>query len=104
GQAIIRLKHMSLVSQVKLVVLLALPTAVMLFLLVLALAATGLFDDGRNAVPTVVVVLTSALISGVIAGLVVVFQIVTLVLLRLLPWRGPELKVEEPRNLSGIFE
>ena len=96
---------MSFVSQVKLVVLLGLPTAIMIFLLFLALALAGFFRrPPDNDVPLAFMALILALLSGFLAGIVVVFQIVGLVLLRLLPWRGPELKVEEPRNLSGIFE
>jgi ABC-type Fe3+-siderophore transport system permease subunit len=94
---------MTFVSQVKLVLLLALPTGAMIFFLLLALALTGFFDD-RTPTPPIIVVLTCVLICLVFTAVVAILQIAALGLLRLLPWRGPELKVEEPRNLSGIFE
>jgi hypothetical protein len=105
GRAIIRLKQMTFVSQVKLVLLLALPTGAMIFILFLAMALAGFFNNRpQDDAPFWMIVPILAVFSGICAAMVAITQIAALGLLRLLPWRGPELKVEEPRNLSGIFE
>jgi hypothetical protein len=49
-------------------------------------------------------VLILTFVSGFFAAIIVVLQIAALCLLRFVPWPGPELKVEEPRHLAGIFD
>jgi type IV secretory pathway VirB2 component (pilin) len=102
---VVRLKQISFVSQVKLILLLAIPTGAMIFLLFLMLALAGLFSNrAQDDAPFLMIAVILAVFSGIFAIAIAVIQIAALGLLRFLPWRGPEMKVEEPRNLSGIFE
>lgn len=102
GAAIIRLKQMTFGSQVKMILVLALPTAALLFILflVLQIVGAGLIQSDEP----VVIVLASAMMAAFFAAAGSALQIAALGLLRLVPWRGPELKVEEPKHLAGIFE
>jgi hypothetical protein len=50
-------------------------------------------------------VLAGALLGSVLfAGVIAIIQIAALALLRLLPWRGPRLNVDEDRQAARVFE
>jgi hypothetical protein len=99
------LRQLSFGSQVKTILVVALPTAAVFCVLLLLLELAGVPVAGRaNGAALLTIVLAFALTSLILAYVIALFQIAGLALLRLLPWRGPELKIEEPRHLGTIFE
>ncbi|HYI39226.1 MAG TPA: hypothetical protein VE053_02790 [Allosphingosinicella sp.] len=91
---------MSFGSQVKLVFVLALFTAPVIFALMLALqlADAPVSSDGDDSV------LMLAAVGLILALMIAVLQVAGLGLIRLLPWRGPSLKVEGGDHLRRVFE
>ena len=100
---IARFKDISLGSQARLILALALPTASVIFTLLFALSLAGvrLSRSGRDSG-----LLVYLLVALIMAGLVLFFQLAALLLLRLLPWRGPRLEIEtrEGDALRRVFE
>lgn len=89
----------------KALLVLAIPTTILLFLLFGLLKLAGFFRNPSDGdIPLIFMVLILAFVSGFFAAIILVLQIAALFLLRLVPWPGPELKVEEPKHLAGIFE
>ena len=103
-----RLKQLTIGSQVKAALALAVGTSGAIFMVLMLLNLGGAPIGGRpeEGAPFVIVVLTLILTSGGLAAIIAILQIAGIFLLHLLPWRGPELKVEdpEPAHLAGIFE
>ena len=100
---IARFKDLSLGSQVRLMLTLAVPTASLIFGLFLALSIAGIQVTRSGLDPGPFVYLLSALI---LTAAMLLFQLAALLLLRLLPWRGPRLKIEtkEDDSLRRVFE
>ncbi|HEX6374956.1 MAG TPA: hypothetical protein VFZ91_04470 [Allosphingosinicella sp.] len=101
----IRLKQLSFGSQVKAVLAVGLATAAVIFILFLGLQVAGLFaGGGGDAEPVPVVMIGLAFASLVLAAFVALLQVAALCLLRLVPWRGPSLKVRQEVDLARVFE
>lgn len=100
-----RMKQLSFGSQAKIVLFLALPTTAILFALLILFDLGGAFRHPPDV--DYAVVLMALAVVGAIFGLgIAMIQVAGLVILRLLPWRGPALEIEEVRDpgLAGIFE
>lgn len=80
-------------------------TALVIFALVVVLDLTGI-RLARQAPPLPHPVALIALLfsSFIFAAANALFQVAALGLLRLLPWRGPALKVERDDRLVQVFE
>jgi hypothetical protein len=100
---IARFKDISLGSQARLLVGLVLPTAsiIFAFLFALWLADIQLSRSGRDPGLTVYF-----LVALIFAAMILAFQLAALLVLRLLPWRGPRLEIEAGRGdaLRRVFE
>ncbi|HEX8124523.1 MAG TPA: hypothetical protein VF548_02975 [Allosphingosinicella sp.] len=98
-----RFKDVSLGSQARLLLALALPTAAVIFCLFVGLRLAGLPMTRSGLDPGLFVALLVALIM---AGLILLLQLAALLFLRLLPWRGPRLKIETEQGdaLRRVFE
>jgi len=97
-RAIIRLRQVSFGSQVKLVFALAPFTALIIFALMLALQLADAPVGGYESIPML------AAVALIFALLIAAMQIAALGLIRLLPWQGPSLKVEDGDHLRRVFE
>ena len=89
---------MSFGSQVKLAILLALFTALIIFALLLSLQLAGAPVGDYESIPML------AAIGLIMALMIAGIQIAALGFLRLLPWKGPSLKVEGDDHLTRVFE
>ena len=97
-RAIIRLRQLSFGSQVKLVFLLALFTALAIFALLLGFQLAGKPIGDPDSIPML------AVVALMFALMIAAIQIGALGLVRLLPWDGPSLKVEGGDHLRRVFE
>ncbi|HEX8309236.1 MAG TPA: hypothetical protein VF645_12545 [Allosphingosinicella sp.] len=100
---IARFKDVSLGSQARLLLALALPTALVIFALFVALSLAGIEVTRSGRDPGAFVYFLAALI---LAGMILLPQLAALLLLRLIPWRGPRLKIGagEDDALERVFE
>ncbi len=101
GRSIIHLSQISFGSQVKLVFVLALFTALAFFALLLVseiVEAPVSSSDGSDGVPMF------AAVASIMALMIAAIQIAGLGLIRFLPWQGPSLKVEGGDHLRRVFE
>lgn len=88
-------------SQVKLLLVLALPTALVIFALLLAfqLAGAPISSSGRYYSAPIL-----AVVGLILALTTAAIQVAALGLIRLIPWRGPSLKIEGDDHLTRVFE
>jgi hypothetical protein len=104
---IVRFRHLSLASQAKLALLLSAAGMVPMFLLLVAAELGGaslLEGDPDIAASPVAAIFILAFAALFLAVCTLIVQLLALALLRLLPWRGPLLKVAERPDLERIFE
>ena len=101
----IRHKQLSFGSQVKVVAVAGLFSAIFVALAIFFLDRAGLLPNRSGRVhPGPIVLLASMLLGAALAAGFTLFQLAGLWLLRLLPWRGPALEVSGESPLQGIFE
>src|SRR3954447_14074268 len=99
-----RLKQLPFRSQAKIVLTLAAPTTAILYGLFVVLALGGFFDKQED-ISFGIMLVALALVSAMLGAALAAIQVAALGLLRLMPWQGPSLEIEEPRtDLAGIFE
>jgi len=98
-----RFRDLSLGSQARLLLALAPPTAFAIFALLFSLSLAGIPMTRSGRDPGLFVHFLAALIF---AALILAFQLAALLLLRILPWRGPRLnlEVEDGDALQRVFE
>jgi hypothetical protein len=104
SRAIVRLRNVSLGSQVKLLAAVGCATAVVLFVLLAVLQMRGIAISRSGRFHSLPVL---ALASVMMAGLIALLQIAALGLLRLLPWRGPALTIareDDSAELRRVFD
>jgi hypothetical protein len=100
---IARFKDVTLGSQAKVLAVLAVPTAALIFGLFLGLRVAGLPMTRSGLDPGLFV---SFLVALILAAIMLAFQLAALLVLRLLPWRGPRLHIrsEDGDSLRRVFE
>jgi hypothetical protein len=100
-----RFRQVPFGSQTKIVLALAAPTTIILYGLLVLLELGGLLGRTPDDISFGVMLLAIALVGAVLGATLAAIQVAALGLLRLVPWQGPALEIEEPRSdLAGIFE
>lgn len=100
---IVRLRQIAFRSQVKIVLALAVPTALLFFLLFLLLWLAGEPIGGADDSSPI----SDFMVAAIFAAAMAIVQLAALALLRVLPWPNPQLEIDRAADedrLRRVFE
>jgi hypothetical protein len=101
----VRLKQLSAWSQVKIILVAGMATTFLFAVILLVLVGAGQqIGNVQEADPYYIIAFAALFASAILVGGFTLLSIAGLLLLRLLPWRGPSLEVKEGAGVANVFE